>query len=590
MVKKDSEQKAQADTALDFREKIRILKQQLAEHTSLGTPRYEYLKRVTALLLEFFNCDATELWLFETEGSHCYIASRDAGGKAGYEIKPCLLEPDGPDESRVESFTDFDRLCLDLSLGKLQPVLPFISARGSFFTGNIVETLKAWKRQAGEKHWAKVDWEDPNRSRVVIPLVFFNETTGLLHLKSAEYDFFQKKNIEIYEDIARDLAYAIKNHLAQAALRERVKELTGLYTISHLISRPGLTRSRIFGEVARILPAAWQYPEITGARIVYDGAEHKTDNFRETDDRQSAPIVIDGKKRGKVEVVYLEQMPRLDEGPFLQAERHLIDAVAGEIALVMMKKQAEEEHARLHSQLMHADRLATLGQVAAGVAHELNEPLGNILGFAQLAKKSPKMPVQVMKDLDKIVAASLHSREVIKKLLLFARQAPSKKEPVKLNEIVATGLYFLESRCQTDGIKLVRYLASDLPEFDGDPSQLHQVLVNLVVNAIQAMPDGGTLTITTKSGDGVVVLTVRDTGEGMDEETLKNIFLPFYTTKEIDEGTGLGLAVVDDIVTMHGGAVEVKSKKGEGSQFEVRFPLKSDDTNRERTDDDGAGR
>ncbi|MFZ5981747.1 MAG: GAF domain-containing sensor histidine kinase [Candidatus Zixiibacteriota bacterium] len=581
MLEKDSERNSKAQPALSFEDEIRLLKRQLAEHTNNGTPRYEYLEQIIRLLLDFFKCDAAELWLFESGGSYRHVVERKSRGVV-YSLEPCSIDPGHPDESRDEPYSDMERLCLELILGNLSRVLPFISTRGSFFSGNLVETLKAWKRQAGEKHWARVDDEDPNRSRVIIPLFFFDETIGLLHLKSAGYDFFLKKNIDLYEDIARDLAFAIKNHLAQSALRERVKELTGLYNISHLATQPGLTRSNILGEIVRLLPDAWQYPEITGAKIVFDGEEYKTDNYRDSDDRQKAPISIAGKERGKVEVVYLRKMPRLDEGPFLQAERNLINTVAGEIALIIMKKQSEEEHARLHSQLMHADRLATLGQVAAGVAHELNEPLGNILGFAQLARKSPKMPVQVMKDLDKIVAASLHSREVIKKLLLFARQMPSKKEPVKLNELVANGLYFLESRCHTSGIKLVRYLASDLPELIGDPSQLHQVLVNLVVNAIQAMPDGGTLTISTRKMDNAIALTVKDTGEGMDKETIKNIFLPFYTTKEIDEGTGLGLAVVDDIVTLHGGTIDVVSKKGEGSQFELRFPLKSGESEKEK--------
>jgi len=577
VVKKDSEQKPAVDSALSLEQDILLLKQRLAEYTSLGTPKHEYLKYVTTLLLNFYKCDITELWLFDEGECNRHIAGHKADSGVTYKIRPGVVNNSGLDDKQIESLADYDRLCHDIILGKLNPVLPFISSRGSFFTGNLIETLKAWKRQAGEKHWARVEYEEPYRSLVIIPLVFFNEKIGLLHLKSSEYDFFLKKNIDFYEDIARDLAFAINNHRTQAALRERVKELTGLYKISHLVTLPGLTLFQILMEIVRVLPHAWQYPDITGAKIVFDGEGYQTDNFKETDDMQTAPIVINDKTRGTVEVVYLKKKPLLDEGPFLQAERNLINTIAGELALIIMKKQAEEEYARLHSQLMHADRLATLGQVAAGVAHELNEPLGNILGFAQLARKSPKMPVQVVKDLDKIVAASLHSREVIKKLLLFARQMPPKKEAVKLNELVANGLYFLESRCAKAGIKLVRYLASNLPEFIGDPSQLHQVLVNLVVNAIQAMPDGGTLTISTKSINGSIMLIVRDTGEGMDEDTLKNIFLPFFTTKKINDGTGLGLAVVDDIVTVHRGTIEVTSKKGEGSQFELRFPLNPDE-------------
>ena len=112
----------------------------------------------------------------------------------------------------------------------------------------------------------------------------------------------------------------------------------------------------------------------------------------------------------------------------------------------------------------------------------------------------------------------------------------------------------------------------DLPEINGDASQLHQVLVNLVVNAIQAMPAGGTLTVSTRRDDPDVILTVEDTGSGMDDQVLRQIFIPFFTTKQVGQGTGLGLSVVHGIVTSHGGTVQVRSQIGHGSCFEVRLP------------------
>jgi len=131
---------------------------------------------------------------------------------------------------------------------------------------------------------------------------------------------------------------------------------------------------------------------------------------------------------------------------------------------------------------------------------------------------------------------------------------------------------FLESRCAREGIKLVRQLSSDLPLITGDASQLHQVLVNLVVNAIQAMPSGGILTIETTRDKDEVLLSVQDTGTGMSEDVLKQIFIPFFTTKQVGQGTGLGLAVVHGIVTSHGGTIHVDSEVGQGTRFEVRLP------------------
>jgi len=277
--------------------------------------------------------------------------------------------------------------------------------------------------------------------------------------------------------------------------------------------------------------------------------------------------------RGFVEVTYLEDRPLLDEGPFLREERSLIDAIARELALITERREADEEKARLQEQLRHADRLATIGQLAAGVAHELNEPLGGILGFAQLAKKSPDLAEQVVQDMDRIIAASLHAREVVKKLMLFAREAPMKMNRLSINKTIEDGLYFLESRCAKAGIELIRNLQPDIHDIAADPSQLYQVLVNLVVNAVQAMPSGGKITIGTGEVDSRVILTIEDTGTGIDEETLRKIFIPFFTTKDVNEGTGLGLAVVHGIVSSHGGTIDVESKVGEGTRFVVSFPV-----------------
>ena len=303
-----------------------------------------------------------------------------------------------------------------------------------------------------------------------------------------------------------------------------------------------------------------------------DGNDYITAGFGNIQACQRAAIIVGGRPRGYVEVVYSREKPVLDEGPFLKEERALIDAIAQQVAPIIERREAEEERTRLREQLLHADRLATIGQLAAGVAHEINEPLGNILGFAQLAKKVPQAPERVGQDLDKIVNASLQAREIIRKLMVFARQAPPSTRPVNLNDLIEDGLTFFEARCAKAGVELVRKPAQDLPEVTADQSQLSQVLINLVVNALQAMPGGGRLTVETHAGLSEVVLAVADTGAGMSEEVRKKVFLPFFTTKDVDEGTGLGLAVVHGIVTAHGGSIGVRSAPGRGARFEVRLP------------------
>jgi two-component system NtrC family sensor kinase len=175
-------------------------------------------------------------------------------------------------------------------------------------------------------------------------------------------------------------------------------------------------------------------------------------------------------------------------------------------------------------------------------------------------------------DVEKIVSASLYAREIIKNLMIFSRQVPTQKIPLDINMVVEEALLFFEARCAKAGIDVEYSLAENLPEVIGDPAQLKQSVVNLAVNAIQAMPEGGRLCIRTCAEDDSVALLIEDTGQGMGEEELEQACLPFFTTKDVGEGTGLGLAVVHGIVTSHGGTIKAESEPGRGSRFEIRMP------------------
>jgi two-component system NtrC family sensor kinase len=184
------------------------------------------------------------------------------------------------------------------------------------------------------------------------------------------------------------------------------------------------------------------------------------------------------------------------------------------------------------------------------------------------------LPGQVYSDLDNIIKAALHSREVIKKLMFFSRQTPPRETLANLNQLIEDGIYLFESRCAKNGIIVTKKLYQNLPAIKADISQLQQVLTNLIVNALQAMPEEGELTIETSCDQDHVYLQVQDTGIGMTQETLKQIFLPFFTTKDIKQGTGLGLSVVHGIVESHGGSIDVESRIGHGSCFQIKFPLR----------------
>jgi two-component system NtrC family sensor kinase len=186
--------------------------------------------------------------------------------------------------------------------------------------------------------------------------------------------------------------------------------------------------------------------------------------------------------------------------------------------------------------------------------------------------KTEELPPKVGKDLKKIINASLHAREIVKKLSAFARQKPTQKVSVDVNEIVREWLSMYEDLYAAEKVRVISSLSMDLPMIVADRVQMHQVLTNLCVNALQAMPDGGTITIRTVGRGRDVCLVVEDTGIGMSPEVAKEVFTPFFTTKAAGEGTGLGLAVVSTIVSSHGGTIKVAARSGEGARFEVYFP------------------
>lgn len=552
---------------------FRLLTHQIMQLAMRGPLRTEFLNEISRILMEFSGCDSVEMWLKERSRYYRGEVNRSKKPRFRFEMMP-TEEEEGRIFPRVEDKDLLGRLCRDIMLGQTEAFLPFMTPGGGFLTGDISSTLQ-------QVFGNEVETGDSGRflqagqfsSLAVIPISMEAENLGLLQLKSKTSDFLSRNDVEFYESLIQTLVSALIHRRTQVELRERIKELTCMYGIAKLVEGSGLTLSEIVQGIVELLPPAWVYPDVASARIILDGNSYVTDRFQESDYRQVADLMVEGEKRGTVEVNYSEDKPELDEGPFLLEERRLIDTIAREVALIMERKHTEGEKARLQEQLRHADRLATIGQLSAGVAHELNEPIGSILGFAQLIEKNPQLPEQVEQDAVKIKKASLHAREVIKKLMLFARQTPPQKIRVDLNQIVDEGLYFLESRCAKEGIRVERKLAGSLPKIHADPAQMTQVLVNVVVNAIQAMPGGGKLTIQTRASKKTVSLAIKDTGTGMDEKIKKQVFLPFFTTKDIGHGTGLGLAVVHGIVTSHRGSIDVRSALGKGTTFEVSLPI-----------------
>ncbi len=554
------------------------LSQKLLSLSNKKIPGIDFFYEVTRLLLDNFNTDCVEMLVLEdSKYLHSRISSKTKYA-FNYDFYPYHDSGTGTNARIDRIFPLYNYLRTALDRGKTENFTGICTGSGIILVNRFDTDVAGLI--------AKLD---TNRfygtvkagSMLLIPLTFDNKATGLLNLISETPGGFPSDQLPAWEDIAIFLAIALANHHNQAALTERVKELSCLSLLTQISVQNHRTLDEFLASVVELLPPSWQYPEIASARICFDGQIYYSAMYREGWQRQSSDIIVNKRNRGFVEVVYSQTKPKLDEGPFLAEERDLIDSVAKQLSFIIESKEAERERQKLQEQLRHTDRLALIGQLAAGVAHELNEPLGSILGFAQLVGKTPGLTEDASRDLSKIIKASLYSREVIKKLLVFAREVPAQLTEVSLNTVIVDGMYFFEGRCVKSQIEVVRSLAAGLPKILGDESQLNQVLINLVVNSIHAMPGGGKLMIQTSFTPDYVALTIEDTGTGMSEEVKNRIFMPFFTTKAVHEGTGLGLAVVHGIVSSHNGEIRVESWQGKGTRFEIRFPLiKNDEENK----------
>jgi len=243
--------------------------------------------------------------------------------------------------------------------------------------------------------------------------------------------------------------------------------------------------------------------------------------------------------------------------------------------------QEGETKLDLERSLRQSEKLATIGQLASGLAHEIGTPLNIIGGRTELAKRRLDDKELIQKNLDTIAQQTERITKIIQQLLGFVRKKRPEQKALRINAILDSTLDLLEHQIQKQRLKVAKDFREDLPSAIGDPDQLQQVFLNLILNAIQSMPDGGELRIsatcerTSKEGlvngrQEYVVVCVKDTGMGMEKEVLQNIFNPFFTTK--DAGTGLGLMVSQGIIQDHEGWIDVESEIGKGSIFRVYFP------------------
>jgi two-component system, NtrC family, sensor kinase len=238
-------------------------------------------------------------------------------------------------------------------------------------------------------------------------------------------------------------------------------------------------------------------------------------------------------------------------------------------------KRRTEELVAMQARVAQSERLASLGMLAAGVAHEINNPLGGILALTGLTVEEMKEDDPNRQNLEEVIRQTERCRDIVRGLLEFSRQSKSNTEPINLNRVLEDTLSLLAKQALFFNIDIVRELEPELPAVMADKSQFQQVFMNIFVNAVQAMDERGTITIASRhdrAGRSVEV-AISDTGHGIPPEQIDRIFDPFFTTKESGQGTGLGLSIAYGIVTTHRGAISVRSEQGRGSTFTIRMPV-----------------
>ncbi len=237
-------------------------------------------------------------------------------------------------------------------------------------------------------------------------------------------------------------------------------------------------------------------------------------------------------------------------------------------------EERTRELQQVQDQLIRAGKMAALGELAAGVAHEINNPLTGVLTFSSLMLKKIDENHPWKKDLENIVQQTTRCRNIVKGLLNFARQRKPDKKEWDIHSLIDRTITLVENQARFQNIKIVKEFERGMPNLYVDGDQIQQVFMNIIINAADAMAsNGGTLTIRTNLKDGMAEISFIDTGCGMSKEHLSKLFAPFFTTKEIGKGTGLGLAISYGIIQSHNGEIEVESEVGKGSTFRIKLPI-----------------
>jgi two-component system NtrC family sensor kinase len=409
--------------------------------------------------------------------------------------------------------------------------------------------------------------EQPLHAMAVVPVQRGGERIGAVTIASTRRDAFTGLQLERVEAMSDLLSVA----LANAELFETMRQAEWRFrTLFRAAPDAVLTVLQATGRVREANDAVrdvfgldpHQVVGRTLAELVAEG------------DRPALQQILDAAfagapARAEVQAVHPDRPDAPRRFVALAASR-LPEADPPSALLVGRDMTHERE---MHARLMESDRLAAVGELVAGVAHEVNNPLSSISAFAQLLLRDDALTAQQRESIEVIRAETTRASQVVKDLLAFARRSEPQRAPLDLNAVVTRSLRMRQYQFDETGVRVETELSDDLPVVMGDARQLQQVCLNLLTNAIQAMSaGGGVLRVRSARDGGVVRLEIVDSGPGVADHVRQHIFEPFFTTKKEGEGTGLGLSVSYGIVAAHGGSIELVESGPQGTTFRVTLP------------------
>jgi PAS domain S-box-containing protein len=449
----------------------------------------------------------------------------------------------------------------------------------------------------GHPDWREVITAHGLRSCAMFPLVDADRLFGIVALYAENVNYFREEEVQVLTSLASDISFGVESarkDQERQRMAEAVRSSEKLRSLIFSTVADGIYYVQVEGkERYRFVSANPAFLEMFGVtedeiigkvmndylpQTVYDHVMAQYRRACKTSSKVTWEQVVESRGgRRHVEVTI---------APIYDAKGECTHFV-GTIHDVTARAQAESERAVLVAQLNQAQRMQALGTLAGGIAHDFNNILAAIAGNTGLALQEPALSDNVRTHLLEIKKASQRAIELVRQILTFSRNAPSKRERVDPVEVTREALNLLRATLR-DSVAIATQFAADMPSFEGDPTQYHQIIMNLVTNAAHALPqrdglirvkldrvhvDDQSLPVANLAAGDYLRIQVIDNGCGMDEATLKRAFDPFFTTRKPGEGTGLGLSVVHGIVQGHGGAIDIRSKLNEGTTVTVFLPL-----------------